>query len=248
MSLGTSAKYYVGTSGWHYDHWRDRFYPRELPKRKWLQFYAQSFSTVELNNSFYQLPAENSFANWRDSSPEDFVFAVKVSRLITHLKKLKDVAGPLQNFLDRARVLGGALGPLLYQLPGNLHRNDSRLEAFVSMLPGDLSHVFEFRHESWFDQGVFDLLRRHNMGFCIYDMPDITTPLEVTAGFAYVRFHGSSAMYGSSYSDEELNDWARKLAILGASVKTVYVFFNNDAEAFAVSNALALERKLGEMS
>ena len=243
-----TARYYVGTSGWHYDHWRGKFYPGELSKPKWLQFYAQSFSTVELNNSFYHLPSEKAFVNWRDSAPENFAFAVKVSRLITHLKKLKNVEEPFQNFLSRAKLLGNALGPLLYQLPPNLHRDDYRLEAFISLLPGDLNHVFEFRHESWFHREVFNLLRRHNIGFCVYDMPDFTTPIETTADFAYIRFHGSLSLYGGCYSDEELGDWARKILGLSKEIAAVFVYFNNDAEGFAVRNALTLRQMLDEIS
>ncbi len=239
-----SPKYFVGTSGWHYEHWRGRFYPADLPKSKWLEFYARSFSTVELNNSFYHLPSEKAFANWRDSSPEGFVYAVKVSRFITHIKKLKDVEEALEKFLERARLLGEKLGPLLYQLPPGLHRNDSLLEDFLKLLPRGLSHVFEFRHESWLDKGVFDLLRRYNAGFCIYDMPDLTSPLEATADFVYVRFHGSTWLYGGSYSDEELSGWAKNISELARGRKAVYVYFNNDAEAFAVQNALMLARKL----
>jgi uncharacterized protein YecE (DUF72 family) len=241
-------KFYVGTSGWHYEHWRGRFYPVELTKSKWLEFYARSFSTVELNNSFYHLPSEKAFANWRDSSPQGFCYAVKVSRFITHIKKLRDVEEALEKFLDRAKLLGGKLGPLLYQLPPGLHRNDSLLEEFLTMLPHDLSHVFEFRHESWLDKGVFDLLRRYNAGFCIYDMPDFTTPLEVTADFVYVRFHGSTSLYGGCYTDEELSGWAKNIAGLARDAKAAYVYFNNDAEAFAVQNALTLEQKLKEIS
>ena len=239
-----STKYYVGTSGWHYEHWRGRFYPVDLPKSKWLEFYARSFSTVELNNSFYHLPSEKAFANWRDSSPEGFVYAVKVSRFITHIKKLRNVEEALEKFLERAKLLGEKLGPLLYQLPPNMHRNDSVLEAFLKMLPRDLSHVFEFRHESWVDKGVFDLLRKYNSGFCIYDMPDFTTPLEATADFVYVRFHGSAWLYGGSYSDDELNKWAKDITKLASGRQAVYIYFNNDAEAFAVQNALTLAQKL----
>jgi len=203
-----AARYYIGTSGWHYDHWRGSFYPDKLPKPGWLEFYAQTFATVELNNSFYHLPTEKAFGGWRDSTPETFAFAVKVSRFITHIKKLRD----------------------------------------LSMLPGDFCHVFEFRHESWLTQEVFALLRRHGVGFCIFDMPNLTTPLEVTADFAYVRFHGSTWMYGGCYSDEELDDWAHRITKLAQGVKAVYVYFNNDAEGFAVRNALTLAKRLNEIS
>ena len=241
-------RYFVGTSGWHYDHWRERFYPGDLPKSKWLDYYAKSFSTVELNNSFYHLPSEKAFAGWRDSSPEGFLFSVKVSRFITHMKKLRNVEEPLENFLSRARILEDKLGPLLYQLPPNLHRKDELLESFLKGLPSGLTHVFEFRHESWLCEEVFDLMRRHNAGLCIFDMPDFEVPLEVTADFAYIRFHGSSAMYGSCYSDDELGQWAGRIASLPGDLKAAYIYFNNDAEAFAVDNARTLAEQLEEGS
>ena len=164
------AKYYVGTSGWAYPHWRNVFYPPKLAQSKWLEFYTDHFSSVELNNSFYRLPSERSFSNWRDTSPDGFRYAVKVSRFITHMKRLKDVAEPLEIFIKRARNLSEKLGPLLYQLPPNMHRNDELLESFLSVLPNEFRHVIEFRHETWFDEEVFDTLRRHNIGFCVFDM------------------------------------------------------------------------------
>jgi len=238
------ARYFVGTSGWHYDWWRERFYPRDVAKPKWLEFYSRHFPTVELNNSFYRLPSENAFSTWRDTSPGGFVFSVKVSRFITHIKKLRDCEGPLATFLGRARILEDKLGPLLYQVPPNMKRNDAVLEGFLSSLPQGLKHVFEFRHESWLDDGVFDLLRRCGVGFCAFDMPDLTTPLLATADFAYFRFHGSQWLYGGCYSDEELGEWARRFTALGREVKEVYIYFNNDAEGFAVQNAFTLTQLL----
>ena len=206
-----SATYYIGTSGWHYDHWRQRFYPPKLGKPGWLDFYARHFSTVELNNSFYRLPSEAAFANWRDSSPDGFRFAVKVSRFITHIKRLKDVGEPVEKFINRARILGEKLGPLLYQLPPNMHRDDGRLESFLSILPTGLKHVVEFRHESWLEKD-----------------------------FAYIRFHGSEGLYSSCYSDDELADWAKRLTVLGENSKEIYIYFNNDAEGFAIRNAMTI--------
>jgi uncharacterized protein YecE (DUF72 family) len=232
--------YRIGTSGWHYEHWRGRFYPPELPKSKWLDFYSRYFSTVELNNSFYRLPSESTFANWRDSSPANFTFAVKVSRFITHIKKLRNAKEPVENFLSHARFLKSKLGPFLYQLPPNMKRNDEVLEDFLSILPLGLLHVFEFRNQSWLSEEVFDILRRHGVGFCIYDMPDFTTPLITTADFAYIRFHGSTWMYGGCYSDEELKEWAEKIARLTEGLSAVYIYFNNDTEAFAIRNARTL--------
>ena len=239
------AVYYIGTSGWHYGHWRGLFYPEKLATPKWLGFYAQHFTTVELNNSFYRLPSEKAFVNWWESSPEGFVFAVKVSRFITHIKRLKDVEEPLQNFLRRADFLQDKLGSLLYQLPPGMRRDDERLEAFLAILPRQYRHVFEFRHESWIDEGVFSLLRQYNAGLCVFDMPDFACPIVATADFAYVRFHGSTGLYRSCYSDEELSKWAEKIAELGKNLKAVYIYFNNDAEAYAVRNAKTLARFLG---
>jgi uncharacterized protein YecE (DUF72 family) len=214
-------KYYIGCSGWHYDHWRVLYYPKGLPKSKWLQFYAKEFTAVELNNSFYH-------------------FAVKVSRLITHIKRLRNLDAALENFLSRADLLKGKLGPLLYQLPPNMKRNDEMLENFLSSLPPEYQHVFEFRHASWLDDSVFRILQQYKAGLCVFDMPGFTCPLVATTDFAYVRFHGSHGLYSSCYSNEELSQWAQNLVQLDEKVKTVHIYFNNDAEAFAVRNALSL--------
>ncbi len=235
---------YIGTSGWAYDHWLGGFYPQGLPRTKWLEFYNQHFSTVELNSSFYHMPSEKAFTTWRQKSSDNFVYAVKVSRLITHLKRLRNIAEPLENFLQRAQILGAKLGPLLYQLPPNMRRNDAVLEDFLNLLPPQLCHVFEFRNESWFDEAVFDLLRKHNAGFCIYDAPGFTTPLVATASFAYLRFHGSEYLYGSCYSDPELKEWAKRIGQLGQGLTSIYIYFNNDTEAFAVKNAKRLSDML----
>lgn len=232
--------YQIGTSGWHYEHWRDRFYPAKLAKAEWLAFYAGHFSTVELNNSFYRLPSEAAFATWYNSSPPDFSFAAKVSRFITHIKRLKDTEEAVDNFITRARILKEKLGPLLYQLPPNMHRNDERLASFLSNLPRGMRHVFEFRHESWLEEKVFEILRRYNIGLCVFDMPSFRCPLVATADFAYIRFHGSGSLYSSCYSDEELADWAKRIADLPANLTAVYIYFNNDAEGFAVRNAKTL--------
>ena len=237
-----ATRFYIGTSGWYYDHWREKFYPKGLAKSKWLEFYSDHFSTVELNNSFYHLPSEKAFTNWKDSSPSQFVFSVKVSRFITHVKRLRDTAEPIANFMSRARLLGVKLGPLLYQLPQNMKCDEQTLEGFLKILPGDILHAFEFRHNSWFDDRIFNLLRRYNVGFCIYDMPDFRTPLVTTSNFSYVRFHGSHWLYSSCYSEEELKNWAQKFKELG--VNKVYVYFNNDVEGFAIRNALELRNLL----
>jgi len=241
-------RYWVGTSGWVYPHWREVVYPPDLPSSRWLSFYVAKFPTVELNFSFYRLPQEKTFAGWGRRVPDDFRFAVKASRFITHIKRLRDCEEPLETFLDRARLLGDALGPVLYQMPPSFHRtpeNSERLARFLSLLPQDVRHVFEFRHDSWFDAEPFALLRMHNVGFCVFHMVDRETPLEATTDFVYVRFHGSAALYGGSYSDEQLADWARRLRELPEDVRDVYVYFNNDAFGHAVANARTLASLLG---
>ena len=240
------AEYYIGTSGWHYEHWRELFYPEKLAKPNWLEFYAQHFNTVELNNSFYRLPSEKAFINWRESSSGGFVFAVKVSRFITHIKRLKDVEESVQNFLARADSLQDKFGPLLYQLPPTMKRSDETLETFLSILPRQYRHVFEFRHESWLDDDVFNILKRYGVGLCVFDMPDFTCPVLATADFAYVRFHGSTGLYWSCYNDEELSSWARKIAEIGKNLRAVYIYFNNDAGAYAIRNAKTLAMFLAE--
>ena len=211
-----------------------------MAKAKWLDFYASRFATVELNNSFYRLPSEAAFATWHDSSPANFTFAVKVSRFITHIKRLRNTEEAVENFVGRAKFLVEKLGPLLYQLPPNMNRNDEVLESFMSTLPLGIKHVFEFRHESWLEEKVFEILRKYNIGLCVFDMPSFTCPVETTADFAYIRFHGSGELYSSCYSDKELADWAKRLTNLDINLKAVYIYFNNDAEAFAVRNAMTL--------
>jgi uncharacterized protein YecE (DUF72 family) len=242
-------RYWVGTSGWVYPHWRGPFYPPDLPGNRWLEFYTERFPSVELNASFYRLPQEKTFSNWGRKVPDDFRFAVKASRFVTHIKRLKDCREPVETFSDRARAMGEHLGPILYQMPPNFHRNErneAALSDFLSTLPRDLRHVFEFRHDSWFNSEVFALLRLHNVGFCAFHMVDWETPMEATTDFAYMRFHGSGALYGGCYDETELRNWAGDLRALPDDVQDIYVYFNNDAHGFAVQNARELARLLAD--
>ena len=232
--------YYIGTSGWHYDDWRGRFYPEKLPKPQWLEYYADHFSTVELNNTFYRLPSEKAVVNWNNNVPSDFVFSVKGSRFITHVKKLRDTGEAVGSFMSRMGALQKKLGPLLYQLPPGMHRNDDILEAFLSILPSGFRHVMEFRHETWLTEKVFDILRKHGTGLCVFDMPRLTCPVMATADFAYIRFHGHDSLYSSCYTNEELDNWAKNIVKLSKELKTVYIYFNNDVAGYALKNAASL--------
>jgi uncharacterized protein YecE (DUF72 family) len=243
---GMTSDYYIGTSGWHYNHWRGPFYPQKLPPKEWLEFYAQKFNTVEINASFYRLPQEKTFDAWLKAVPSGFCFAVKVSRFITHIKHLKDSQEPLRTFLDRAKHLDRSLGPLLYQLPAGFHRDDDRLEEFLKSLDKRFKHVFEFRHLSWMDETVFKLLYKYQVGFCIFDMPGFTSPVVATSNFAYLRFHGHDDLYSSRYPEAELADWAGKLLKLSSAVQIIYIYFNNDAGGYAIENALTIRKYLEE--
>ena len=239
-------RYWIGTSGWVYRHWRGPFYPVGLKPSQWFEYYSRHFDTVELNNSFYRMPSENAWRGWAERAPHGFLFAVKASRFITHLKRLRPGAEPLLLLAGRAALLGEHGGPLLYQLPPNLARDDARLTEFLELLPPSHRHVVEFRHRSWFHEAVFDQLRRAGVGFCVFHMPQTETPRAVTADFAYVRLHGTDFLYSGRYSQEQLRDWAAWLAALPSDVSEAYVYFNNDAGAHAVENALTLRAILAE--
>lgn len=242
------ARYWIGTSGWHYEHWRGVFYPEGLPSRDWLSYYAERFPTVEINASFYRQPKTSTWELWRATVPDDFRFVVKASRYLTHIKRLADPAEPLGRVVAGARLLGERLGPLLYQMPPNFHRtaeNVGRLEAFLPLLPRDVQHAVEFRHNSWFGEETADLLRRHGVAFCSFDMAGLECPLRATARFAYLRFHGPGALYASNYGDEMLEGWAARLRALGREVDEVYAYFNNDAFGYALANARRLSELLG---
>lgn len=199
---------------------------------------------MELNNTFYHLPSERAFENWRETVPSGFVFAIKASRLITHFHKLVNVEKMLHNFLARARLLGPKLGPVLFQLPPGLVRDNRRLEGFLGILPKGDRYVFEFRESSWFAKPVFDLLEKYGVGFCVSDLPTALSPVVATTDYAYFRFHGSHGDYSGSYSDEALNAWANKIRDLPSSVKIVYAYFNNDVDAAAIRDARRLRQRL----
>jgi uncharacterized protein YecE (DUF72 family) len=235
----------IGTSGWHYKHWRGLFYDAHATGPEMLPFYLRHFDTVEINNSFYRLPEEETFQAWREATPENFLFAVKASRFITHNKKLSDPQSALEKFIPRAEILGRKLGPILFQLPPRWHVNAQRLESFLKTLPNRHRYAFELRDPTWHTEAVYKLLQRHNAAFCIYELAGFQSPLEITADFTYVRLHGPAGKYQGSYSAGALRSWAQRIGTWRGELKHVYVYFDNDQEAFAARNALDLKRLLG---
>lgn len=230
----------VGTSGWSYDHWRARFYPEHLPTPRRLGYYATRFSTVEVNATFYGLPKEKTVLGWRDAVPDDFVFAVKGSRYVTHIRKLRDVSEEIDTFLERVRPLGAKLGPLLWQLPPFLERDLGLLEAFISALPSDgLRHAIEFRHDTWLDDDVFALLQRHGVAVVHVSGDMLATDFTPTADFVYARFHGTTRYHGS-YAAPQLEPWAAFLRQQLDAGRDAYAYFNNDAEGHAPVDAARL--------
>jgi uncharacterized protein YecE (DUF72 family) len=238
-----AGKVRIGTSGWHYKHWLDVFYPSGTRASEMLQFYARHFDTVEINNSFYQLPTASTFDKWRDSSPARFCYAVKASRFITHMKKLKDPKRSSAKFFLVTDRLGSKLGPILFQLPPRWKLNLERLEEFLCSLPGEHQYAVEFRDETWLAPEVYDLLRQYNAAFCIHDFAEMKVPREITADFTYIRFHGpTSAKYWGSYPARELHVWADRIKAWRRELTSIYAYFNNDPEGAAVRNALTLKQ------
>jgi uncharacterized protein YecE (DUF72 family) len=232
----------IGTSGWHYDDWSGRFYPESLPQPEWLSFYARHFDTVEINNTFYHQPEDKTFDDWMRQAPQDFVFAVKANRYLTHLKRLKEPRQPLQRFLRGAKRLKGHLGPILYQLPPNWNPNFERLERFLQALPPGLQHVMEFRSRDWLCDRTYGLLRDHGVGLCVHDLLR-RHPRRATADLVYLRFHGSGRRYGGRYRTRRLRSWAEWIESL-RDAHDVYAYFNNDLDGHAIEDARRLRQLL----
>jgi uncharacterized protein YecE (DUF72 family) len=242
-SLGTAR---IGCSGWQYKHWRNEFYPPDVPAIRWFDYYASVFDTVEINNTFYRLPEEKTFAAWAARAPKGFLFAVKASRFLTHMKKLKDPDEPLDRLFSRMRPLGRHLGPVLYQLPPGWKLDLDRLERFLQRLPRRARHVIEFRDSSWYRADTLELLARSGVALCLHDMHGSATARERVGPFAYVRFHGAEGTYSGSYTDRRLAEWADWLHRQRRSGIDVYAYFNNDVGGHAPRNAVTLRRLLEE--
>jgi uncharacterized protein YecE (DUF72 family) len=235
----------VGCSGWVYRDWRGVLYPDKLPQRRWLERYSEVFDTVEVNNTFYRLPSKDAVATWAETVPGGFRFTVKASRFLTHIKRLTDLGQGLRRFYARIEPLAesGTLGPVLWQLPANFHRDDERLEAALERLP-EGRHAFEFRDASWFCGDVYSLLRRHDAALVIGDHPERPFQThELTAGWTLIRFHHGRRGRRGNYSETELEEWRRRIAQWRRRTE-VYAYFNNDWEGFAVRNARSLAGSL----
>jgi uncharacterized protein YecE (DUF72 family) len=232
----------IGCSGWEYKHWRGDFYPTTIPRTRWFEQYAQIFDTVEINNTFYRLPERTTFVKWAERAPARFLFSVKASRFLTHMKKLKNPVEPLDRLFSRLDALSNHLGPVLYQLPPGWKLDRERLEQFLQALPHGFRHVMEFRDPSWYSDDVMRMLERHHVALCLHDMRGSATGRQRVGPFVYVRFHGASGTYSGSYPDERLHDWAVWLVEQRRTGAPVYAYFNNDVGGHAPRNALTLRR------
>jgi uncharacterized protein YecE (DUF72 family) len=228
---------WIGTSGWQYRHWNGTFYPEKLPQREWLRHYSRRFPIVEVNNSFYRLPNEASFDRWRDESPPGFVFALKASRYITHIRRLRDPKDPVELFWSRAVRLEEKLGPVLFQLPPRFRADAALLRAFLAVLPGEMRAAFEFRDDSWQHEEVLTALDQAGAAWVLADRPGGRIRPILTGGWSYIRFHQGRDLH-PGYTRQKLRSWADRIIEVGA--KDTYAFFNNDALGAAPEDAQTL--------
>ena len=245
------SKVYIGTSGFSYSHWKGVFYPEGLPQPKWFEYYCQHFNSVELNVSFYRLPKKEVFAGWRKRAGKDFVFSIKGSRFITHVKKIGNCQEAVKTFFEAADSLRGRTSDevrppqgknvVLWQLPPGLKANLERLESFLKILPKTFRHAFEFRNKSWLAEEIYKLLKKYHTAIVFQDYPEWPISQEITADFVYLRFHGRTSLYSSCYTEKELTGWAKKIKNWLDMGLDVYVYFNNDALGYAVENARRLQ-------
>jgi uncharacterized protein YecE (DUF72 family) len=236
----------IGCSGWNYDHWRERVYPKGLPPKRWHEHYATLFDTVEINNTFYRLPNVSAVQGWVDGSPKGFLFAVKMSRYITHIRRLTDLEGGVKRFYERIAPLARSpkMGPVLWQLPPTFKRDDERLAGALKALPRG-RHCFEFREPSWYADEVYDLLSRRGVALVIPDSPKYPfRQIELTTDWTFVRFHSGTRGRRGNYSDREIAEWAERIEAWRDAGIGVYAYYNNDWEAFAVKNGLRLKELL----
>jgi len=243
---GKQGSVWIGTSGWNYKHWLEVFYPPGLKQKDWFTYYAQHFATVELNNTFYRLPKKSTFEGWRQKAPEEFLYAVKGNRFITHIKKLASPQETLRPFVENVVALEEKLGPVLFQFPPGWKWHRDRVEPFLETLRSDPRTrgwriSFEIRNASWYTEEAFELLRRYDVALCFADWPDLKVQKPLTSSdFVYVRRHGPGALYASGYTDEQIRRDAREIVQWSSEGLDVFVYYNNDAGGWAVRDAKAL--------
>ncbi|MFP4548899.1 MAG: DUF72 domain-containing protein [Fidelibacterota bacterium] len=238
---------YIGTSGWSYDHWVNKFYPEDLKKNEWLSYYAEQFNTVELNMSFYQFPFPNMLKGWYKKIPDQFQMTMKANRNITHRRQFKDTDELVNRFYQRAEFMEDKMGCILYQTPPTFKYEEEtvkQLTSFFKTLDHDYMNVMEFRHPDWWNEEVYELLKDHQIGFCVVSGLDMPQEVRVTADVAYFRFHGPGEGYASKYSESDIQQWRDKIKSVLEDVDRVYCYFNNDMEGYAVENARYLQQLL----
>lgn len=246
--MSKKRKILIGTSGWIYSHWNGIFYPERLSSKDKLLFYSKHFKTTEINYSFYHLPRKTTFQNWYEVTPKDFIFSVKGSRFITHIKRLKDVEDPLKVFIENAKELKEKLGPILFQFPPSFKIGGEGLEKFKNFLKllkkYKLSFAFEFRHKSWFQEKIYNLLRKYNFALVIADSSRYPKAEVSTADFVYFRFHGPGSLFSSKYSKTQLKKFAQLIKKFLKEKKDIFCYFNNDFSGYAIENAKELIKLL----
>ncbi|MFA5038794.1 MAG: DUF72 domain-containing protein [Candidatus Omnitrophota bacterium] len=244
--MNKPGRAYIGTSGWHYLHWKELFYPKDIPPRGFLEFYARYFESAEINNTFYRLPEKETLLAWKKTVPRNFTFSVKASRYITHTKKLNDPKKTVPLFLKRTEELGEKLGVIIFQLPPHWQRDLERLIGLLKTLPRQHRYAFEFRDPSWFKPDVLRALEDHRAAFCIYELNGTLSPKAVTSDYVYIRLHGPKAAYQGRYSPAALRLWSQEIQAWNQQGKDVFCYFDNDERAYAVKNAQALKNLLSQ--
>jgi len=236
-------KYYLGCSGWYYNDWKERFYPQKLNKSKWLEFYSENFNSVEINNTFYRFPNEKTVKRWYKRTPEDFKFTLKANQTITHRRRFKDTQSTIKRFYGLSNLLEDKLSCILFQIPPNISKNLDFLKNALKQLDPTKNNIMEFRHSSWFDDEVYDILKEFKVSFCSVSSTEFPEELIITSDIGYIRFHGKGQQrYQYFYKNEELNKWAEK--IKKACLENTFCYFNNDYNANAPKNCIKLKEIL----
>jgi len=233
----------LGCSGWYYEHWAGTFYPSNLDRGDWLEYYSKKFKTVEINSTFYNFPTPKILKGWTKRTPDDFKLSLKVNRLISHEKRFEGTEELIERFYKLGDKLGDKLGCFLFQLPSDMNRNLKTLEAIIKQFDLEKNNVIEFRHESWWDPRVYALLKENDIAFCIESHPKLPEDIVVTSKNVYFRLHGRDKMYSSNYSKQDLQELARKIGKIKGK-KEVWIYFNNDLDGYAPTNCLQLAKML----